>query len=74
MDNGNQNFAFIGQVKTYKGINYKMNNGGMYACVNLPENDVLSGLYTSHIALHAAIDALENERRLTNKKPLDSFE
>lgn len=70
MDQGNEHFYIAGMVKNYKGIDYKMTNLGMYQCINLPENAVLNGLFTSPTALHAAIDALENERRLANKKPV----
>jgi hypothetical protein len=66
MDNGNDNFAFVGQIKNYKGIDYKMNNGGMYGCVGLPPNEALNGLYTSPQALHAAIDALEAKTELAS--------
>jgi hypothetical protein len=71
MDQGNEHFYIAGMVKNYKGIGYKMTNLGMYQCVNLPENTKLNGMFTSPTTLHAAIDALENERRLANNKPKD---
>lgn len=52
-----------GQVHNYKGISYKMNNLALYECVNLPPNNVLNGMFTSTVDLHAAIDGLEAEAK-----------
>jgi len=71
MDQGNDSFYIAGMVKNYKGIGYKMNNMGLYYCINLPRNEVLNGLYTSPNALRAAVDALEVQTRLANNKLSD---
>lgn len=60
-------FEKVGRLHTYKDIEYKMMNGGLYCCINLPKNEVLSGYYTSSNELHRAIDVLERDGKLPKK-------
>lgn len=57
----------VDQVREYKGIAYRLLSNAMYEAVNLPENSLLGGLYTTSSALFAAIDKLELVGKLSSK-------
>jgi hypothetical protein len=67
MNEANNFFEKVGRVHTYKDIEYKMMNGGLYCCIGLQNNEALSGYFTSPNALHLAIDMLERKGKLPKK-------
>ncbi len=59
-----KNNALVGDVKTYKGINYQMQPRGTYVCLNLSPHSGLDGSFTSAFALHKIIDDMERLKKL----------
>ncbi|AMS13214.1 hypothetical protein A3218_02365 [Pseudomonas chlororaphis] len=59
-----KNSRLVGDVKTYKGINYQMEPRGTYVCLNLPSLSELEGSFTSAFALHKIIDDMERLKKL----------
>lgn len=54
-----KNTSLVGEIKTYKGISYQMQQRGSFVCINLPPNSVLEGSFTTAFALHKFIDNME---------------
>ena len=54
-----KNSKLVGEVKTYKGVEYQMEPRGTYVCLNQPASSSLSGSFTSAFALHKIIDDLK---------------
>jgi hypothetical protein len=59
-----KNNALVGDVKTYKGINYQMQQRGTYICLGLPPLSGLDGSYTSTFSLHKIIDDMARMKKL----------
>ncbi|GFM77536.1 hypothetical protein PSCICO_37980 [Pseudomonas cichorii] len=58
-----KNDSPVGEIKTYKGVQYQMNQRGNFLCINpRPE---LEGVFTTAFILHNVVDELE---RLKPKK------
>lgn len=62
-----KNSKLVGEVKTYKGVEYQMEPRGTYVCLNQSASSNLSGSFTSAFALHKIIDDLK-----TTKKPQET--
>lgn len=56
------NVTLVGELKTYKGVSYQMQQRGSYTCVDLPPNSGLEGLFTTAFALHKFIDDLQKSK------------
>ena len=54
-----KNSTLVGEVKTYKGVEYQMEPRGTYVCLNQPASSSLIGSFTSAFALHKIIDDLK---------------
>lgn len=63
-----KNNALVGDVKSYKGIDYQMQPMGTYVCLNLPPLSSLDGSFTSAFALHKIIDDLERLKKLPKSR------
>lgn len=56
-----RNKTVVGDLKTYKGVQYKMNQRGNYLCVE-PNHPNLEGLFTTQLTLHKIIDEIEKSK------------
>ena len=54
-----KNAALVGDVKEYKGYQYRMNQRGNIECINLPPLSGLEGTFTTVHTLRSAIDDIE---------------
>ncbi|MDR7285700.1 alkyl hydroperoxide reductase subunit AhpF [Pseudomonas corrugata] len=59
-----KNNELVGDIKTYKGINYRMHQRGHYQCLDLPPLSGLDGSFTSTFMLHKIIDDMERMKKL----------
>tara|TARA_R100001377_G_scaffold84121_2_gene66989 strand:- start:1064 stop:1342 length:279 start_codon:yes stop_codon:yes gene_type:complete len=54
-----KNASLVGDIKEYKGYQYRMNQRGNIECINLPPLSGLEGTFTTTHTLHAIIDNIE---------------
>lgn len=63
------NSALVGEPKEYKGVEYSMNQRGLYECINVDSSSPLNGVFTSTSVLHSLINKLEaNASKASNVK------
>lgn len=63
------NSALVGEPKEYKGVEYSMNQRGLYECINVDSSSPLYGVFTSTSVLHSIINKLEaNASKASNVK------
>jgi len=64
-----KNSALVGEPKNYKGVEYSMNQRGLYECTSIDRSSPLYGVFTSTSILHSLIDKLEsNAGKASNVK------
>lgn len=61
-----KNSALVGEPKEYKGVEYSMNQRGLYECINVDSSSPLYGVFTSTSVLHSIIDKLEASGKLAH--------
>ncbi len=61
-----KNSALVGEPKEYKGVEYSMNQRGLYECINVDSSSPLYGVFTSTSILHSIIDKLEARGKLAH--------
>ena len=54
-----KNLLLVGDVKTYKGIRYQMQQRGTFVCLGLPVGSPFDGHFTTALTLHKIIDDME---------------
>jgi len=56
-----KNNKLVGELKTYKGVNYQLRQDGIYLCLNLPQGSPLGELFTSERMLKKCVDDFNPE-------------